>query len=68
MLDQVDIDEKWWFITGTLNRYIIVAGEETPPEHFFKHKTHITKVMRLTVMARLRQYPNTKKWWDSKVT
>ena len=41
-------------------------GEETPPNRFCKHKGHIAKVMCLATMARLRQNPKTKEWWDGK--
>jgi len=66
MLDRVDIDEKWWYITRVNTSYIMVDGE-TPPDRKVKHKSHIIKVMCLTAMARPRQNPVTKEWWDGKI-
>ena len=55
MLDRVDIDEKWWYITRVNTSYIIVDGE-IPPVRKVKHKSqHIIKVMCLTAMAHPRQ-------------
>ena len=42
LLDRIDIDEKWWYITEVARRYIVVEGE-VPPDHFCKHKSRITK-------------------------
>ena len=66
MLDRVDIDEKWWYITRVNTSYIIVEGE-VAPDRKVAHKSHIIKVMCLTAMARPRQNPLTKEWWDGKI-
>lgn len=66
MIDCVDIDEKWWYITRVNTSYIIVEGE-VPPDRKVKHKSHIIKVMCLTAMACPRQNPVTKEWWDGKI-
>ena len=59
ILDRVDIDEKWWYITRVNMSYIIVEGE-VPPDQKVKHKSHIIKVMCLTAMARPCQNTVTK--------
>lgn len=63
MLDRVDIDEKWFYITRSTQSYIIVPGE-TIPNRTCKHKSHIEKVMCLTAVACPRQNPSTGEWWD----
>ena len=66
MLDRVDIDEKWFYLTEVVTSYILVPGE-TPPHRTCKHKSHIEKVMCLTAIAWPRQNPHTGKWWDGKI-
>jgi len=66
MLDRVDIDEKWRYITQVNTSYIIVKGE-VPPDRKVKHKSHIIKVMCLTAMARPQQNPVTKESWVGKI-
>ncbi len=51
LLDRVDIDEKWFYITRVNQSYIIVPGEEVPTRRC-KHKSHIKKVMCLTAVTR----------------
>jgi len=67
MLDRVNIDEKWWYITQVNTSYIIVDGE-VPPDQKVKHKSHIIKVMCLTAMTRPRQNAVTKEWWDGNIS
>jgi hypothetical protein len=43
MLERVDIDEKWFYMTEVATSYILVPGE-TPPHRTCKHKSHIEKV------------------------
>ena len=65
MLERVDIDEKWFYMTEVATSYILVPGE-TPPHQACKHKSHIEKVMCLTAVARPRQSPMNGEWWDRK--
>ena len=51
MLERVDIDEKWFYLTEVNTSYILVPGE-MPPHQTCKHKSHIEKVMCLTAIAR----------------
>ena len=55
MLDGVDIDEKWFYLTEFATSYILVPGE-TPPHQKCKPKSHIKKVMCLTAVAQPRQF------------
>ena len=67
MMDRVDIDEKWFYITTVNASYIIVPGEQ-PPERRCKHKSHLIKVMCLTAMARPRENPDRPgEFWDGKI-
>jgi hypothetical protein len=66
MLDRVDIDEKWFYMTEVATSYILVPGE-TPPHRTCKHKSHIEKIMCLTAVARPRQNPMNGEWWDGKI-
>jgi hypothetical protein len=66
MLDQVDIDEKWWYLTQVATGYYICPGKKVP-DRFVKHKAHIEKIMCLTATARPRQNPVTGVWWDGKI-
>jgi hypothetical protein len=56
MLERVDIDEKWFYMTEVAPNYILAPGE-TPPHRTCKHKSHIEKVMCLTAVARPQQNP-----------
>ena len=58
MLDRVDFNEKWFYITTVDASYIIVPGEEPPLTRRCKHKSHLIKVMSLTAMARPRENPD----------
>ena len=60
------MDKKWWFLTKTKCSYIIVPGEEIPPNHFVKHTFHIIKAMCLPGYAWSCQNPETKSLWDGK--
>ncbi len=66
MLDRVDIDEKWLYLSQKITSYILVPGE-VPPLCLCKHKNHIEKAMCLTAMARPRQDPVTGVWWNGKI-
>ena len=65
MLERVDLDKKWFYMTEVATSYILVPGE-TPPHQTCKHKSHIEKVMCLTAVARPRQSPMNGEWWDRK--
>ena len=56
MLNRVDIDEKWFYLSQKVTSFILVPGE-VPPLRLCKHKNHIEKAMCLTAMARPRQDP-----------
>jgi hypothetical protein len=60
MLERVDLDKKWFYMTEVATSYILVPGE-TPPRQTCKHKSHIKKVMCLTAVARPLQNPHRQK-------
>ena len=66
MLDHVDIDEKWFYLSQKIISYILVPGED-PPLCLCKHKNHIEKAMCLIAMAHPRQDPVTGVWWKGKI-
>ena len=63
MLDRVDIDEKWFYLSQKVTSFILVPGE-VPPLRLCKHKNHIEKAMYLTAMARPHQDPVTGVLWN----
>jgi hypothetical protein len=67
MMDRVHIDEKWFHMCQDGEGYLLVAGEEEPPERHVKHKGYIGKVMFLCAQARPRWDPHTKTQWDGKI-
>jgi hypothetical protein len=66
MLDPVDIDEKWFYLSQKVTSFILVPGEVLP-RRLCKHKNHIEKAMCLTVMAHPHQDPVTGVWWNGKI-
>ncbi len=66
MLDRVDIDDKWFYLSTHLAQYIIVPGEEAP-HRTCKHKSHIEKVMYITAVASPRKNPDMGACWDGKI-
>ena len=66
MMDRVDIDEKWFYITQKRTKYIVVPGEVVPLRTC-KHKSHLIKVMCMTAVARPREIAATGEWWDGKI-
>ena len=66
MMDCVDIDETWFYLSEEVTKYILVPGE-VPPHRTCKHKSHIVKSMCLTAIAHLRKDPVTGVWWDGKI-
>jgi hypothetical protein len=67
MLDRVDIDEKWFYLSQKITSFILVPGE-VAPLCLCKHKNHIKKAMCLTAMAHPRQDPVTGVWWNGKIS
>ena len=65
MLDQIQLDEKWFFLTWEKERYLLLL-EEKNPKRCIKHKSHITKVMFLCAIACPRFNPSANSWWDGK--
>ena len=50
MLDQIHLDEKWFFLTQKKERYLLLP-EEKNPKCCIKHKSHITKVVFLCAVV-----------------
>jgi hypothetical protein len=67
MMDRVDINEKWFYLSEVVTTYILVPGE-VPPHRTCKQKSHIIKAMCLTAMARPRKGPVTGVWWDGMIS
>ena len=66
MHDHIHLDEKWFFLSREKERYLLLLDEKNP-KHCVKHKSHITKVMFLCTVARLRFNPSANSWWDGKL-
>ena len=66
MEDLIHIDEKWFYLTKDGQRFIIVADEEEPYRHV-QHKSFLTKIMFLCVVARPRYDTNKNAWFDGKI-
>ena len=65
MLDEVHVDEKWFFLCKENQTYILVSDQEEPPHRYVKHKSHIEKVMFLCAQARPRTVAGV--YWDGKI-
>jgi len=52
LLDEVHIDEKWFFVCNDGESYTLVTDEEEPPKRAVSHKNHICKVMFICAFAR----------------
>ncbi len=65
-LNDVHIDEKWYYLTKTKETYYLLPDEE-PPERSCKSKKYITKVMFLCAMARPRYVAAWRRKWDGKI-
>jgi hypothetical protein len=63
MFDEVHVDEKWFYLTKMVRRYIL-AADKNVPEHSTHHKSHVEKVMFLCAQARPRHDTAAKKMWD----
>ena len=66
MEDLIHIDEKWFYLTKDGQRFIIAADEEEPYRHV-QHKSFLTKIMFLCVVARPRYDTNKNAWFDGKI-
>lgn len=64
-LDEVHVDEKWFFLCRDGERCTLVSDEEEPPKRHVKHKSHIGKVMFMCALAKPRRIGN--RWWDGKI-
>ena len=65
MMDRIDMDEKWFFLSWQKERYLLLP-EEKNPKQCLKSKSHITKVMFLCAIAHPRFNPSANSWWDGK--
>jgi hypothetical protein len=67
MMNDVHIDEKWFYITREKESYIIVEGESIP-ERKVKSKKFIAKIMFLAAFARPRVINEvTGEMWNGKI-
>ena len=66
MEDLIHIDKKWFYLTKDGQCFIIAADEEEPYRHV-QHKSFLTKIMFLCVVA--RPWYNTRRnaWFDRKI-
>ena len=66
MEDLIHIHEKWFYLTKDGQCFIIVADEAEPYRHV-QHKSFLTKIMFLCVVARPRYDTNKNSWFDGKI-
>ena len=66
MHDRIHLDEKWFFLTREKECYLLVLDKKNP-KCCVRHKFHITKVMFLCAVARLRFNTSANSWWDGKL-
>jgi hypothetical protein len=66
MMDEVHIDEKWFYLTKTNRRYYLAKGEE-PPHRTAKSKRFIVKVMFMAAVARPRHDTYRNQYFDGKI-
>ena len=64
--ENMDIDEKWFYLTKDGQRFIIAADEEEPYRHV-QHKSFLMKIMFLCAVARPRYDTNKNAWFDGKI-
>ena len=64
--DIVHLDEKWFFVTQSSQRLYLAEGE-LPPVRRVQHKSHISKVMFLSAVARPRFDENNVCTFDGKI-
>ena len=66
MMDQIHVDEKWFFLSWQKKRYLLLP-EEKNPKQCMKSKLHITKVMFLCAVVCPCFNPCANSWWDGKL-
>ena len=66
MDDLIHIDKKWFYLTKDGQCFIIVADKAEPYRHV-QHKSFLTKIMFLCVVARPRYNTNKNSWFDGKI-
>lgn len=66
LMEEVHVDEKWFFVDQIDEKFYLLPDEDTPYRSC-KHKRHIEKVMFGAAVARPRQNSETGEWWDGKV-
>ncbi len=66
MMDQVHIDEKWFYITEQTAYLLLVPGEE-PPHRTAKSNGFITKVMFMCAVAAPRHDTVKNQFFDGKL-
>ena len=66
MEDLIHIGKKWFYLTKDGQHFIIVVDEEEPYRHV-QHKSFLTKIMFLCVVARPRYDTNKNAWFDGKI-
>ena len=66
MMDQIHVDEKWFFFSQQKERYLLLP-EEKNPKWCMKSKLHITKVMFLCAVVCPHFNPCANSWWDGKL-
>ena len=66
MEDLIHIDKKWFYLTKDGQRFIIAVDEEEPYRHV-QHKSFLTKIMFLCVVARPRYDMRRNTWFNGKI-
>ena len=66
MMDQVHIDEKWFYITEQTACFLLAPGEE-PPHRTAKSKWFITKVIFMCAVAAPRHDTIKNRFFDNKL-
>ena len=66
MEDLIHVDEKWFYLTKD-GQCFIIAADETEPYRHVQHKSFLTKIMFLCVVARPRYNTNKNTWFDGKI-
>ena len=66
MEDLIYVDEKWFYLMKDGQCFIIVANEAEPYRHV-QHKSFLTKIMFLCVVARPRYDMNKNAWFNGKI-
>ena len=66
MEDLIHIDKKWFYLMKDGQRFIIAADEEEPYRHV-QHKSFLTKIMFLCVVARPRYDTRRNTWFNGKI-